>query len=58
MVKLSEIEARFNQRSNQIEADLAEIAAQEARATDSSGKDRDLHAKRSSSGARYSARAA
>jgi chromosome segregation protein len=29
VVKLSEIEARFNQRSNQIEADLAEIAAQE-----------------------------
>ncbi|MET0264060.1 MAG: chromosome segregation protein SMC [Duganella sp.] len=28
-VKLSEIEARFNQRSNQIGADLAEIAAQE-----------------------------
>ena len=30
VVKLSEIEARFNQRSNQIETDLAEIAAQEA----------------------------
>ncbi|WP_082616150.1 chromosome segregation protein SMC [Massilia sp. Root418] len=30
VVKLSEIEARFNQRSTQIEADLAEIAAQEA----------------------------
>jgi chromosome segregation protein len=29
VVKLSEIEARFNQRSNQIESDLAEIAAQE-----------------------------
>jgi chromosome segregation protein len=29
VVKLSEIEARFNQRSNQIETDLAEIAAQE-----------------------------
>ena len=29
VVKLSEVEARFNQRSNQIEADLAEIAAQE-----------------------------
>ncbi|UGQ48890.1 chromosome segregation protein SMC [Massilia endophytica] len=29
VVKLSEIEARFNQRSGQIEADLAEIAAQE-----------------------------
>jgi chromosome segregation protein len=29
VVKLSEIEARFNQRSNQIDADLAEIAAQE-----------------------------
>lgn len=29
VVKLSEIEARFNQRSDQIEADLAEIAAQE-----------------------------
>jgi chromosome segregation protein len=31
VVKLSEIEARFNQRSGQIVADLAEIAAQEAR---------------------------
>ncbi|WP_296001383.1 chromosome segregation protein SMC [Rugamonas sp.] len=30
VVKLSEIEARFNQRSDQIETDLAEIAAQEA----------------------------
>jgi chromosome segregation protein len=30
VVKLSEVEARFNQRSNQIETDLAEIAAQEA----------------------------
>ncbi|CAN7293328.1 chromosome segregation protein SMC [Pseudoduganella sp. LjRoot289] len=30
VVKLSEIEARFNQRSTQIGADLAEIAAQEA----------------------------
>ncbi|MBA5607489.1 chromosome segregation protein SMC [Duganella sp. FT3S] len=30
VLKLSEIEARFNQRSNQIETDLAEIAAQEA----------------------------
>ncbi|TWI67522.1 condensin subunit Smc [Pseudoduganella lurida] len=30
VVKLSDIEARFNQRSTQIEADLAEIAAQEA----------------------------
>ncbi|WP_338763461.1 chromosome segregation protein SMC [Massilia sp. METH4] len=30
VVKLSEIEARFNQRSTQIETDLAEIAAQEA----------------------------
>ncbi|MGZ3181547.1 MAG: chromosome segregation protein SMC [Telluria sp.] len=30
VVKQSEIEARFNQRSGQIEADLAEIAAQEA----------------------------
>ncbi|MFD2367809.1 chromosome segregation protein SMC [Pseudoduganella sp. GCM10020061] len=30
VVKQSEIEARFNQRSSQIEADLAEIAAQEA----------------------------
>ena len=29
VVKLSEIEARFNQRSNQIESDLAEISAQE-----------------------------
>nr|WP_175041971.1 chromosome segregation protein SMC [Duganella vulcania] len=33
VVKLSEIEARFNQRSNQIEADLAEIAAQEEEQT-------------------------
>ncbi|SFU62802.1 condensin subunit Smc [Pseudoduganella namucuonensis] len=30
VVKLSEIEARFNQRSTQIAADLAEIAAQES----------------------------
>ena len=30
VVKLSEVEARFNQRSKQLEADLAEIAAQEA----------------------------
>ncbi|CDG83446.1 chromosome segregation protein SMC [Janthinobacterium agaricidamnosum] len=30
VVKLSEVEARFNQRSTQIQADLAEIAAQEA----------------------------
>lgn len=30
VVKLSEVEARFNQRSTQIGADLAEIAAQEA----------------------------
>ena len=30
VVKLSEVEARFNQRSNQIGTDLAEIAAQEA----------------------------
>ena len=30
VVKLSEIEARFNQRSTQIETDLAEIAAQES----------------------------
>jgi chromosome segregation protein len=30
VVKLSEVEARFNQRSNQIETDLAEIGAQEA----------------------------
>nr|WP_233410664.1 chromosome segregation protein SMC [Rugamonas sp. CCM 8940] len=30
VVKLSEVEARFNQRSGQIAADLAEIAAQEA----------------------------
>ncbi|MET3131918.1 chromosome segregation protein [Oxalobacteraceae bacterium GrIS 1.11] len=30
VVKLSEVEARFNQRSGQIQADLAEIAAQEA----------------------------
>ena len=30
VVKLSEVEARFNQRRNQIETDLAEIAAQEA----------------------------
>ncbi len=30
VVKLSEVEARFNQRSGQIETDLAEIAAQEA----------------------------
>ena len=30
VVKLSEIEARFNQRSGQIETDLAEIAAQES----------------------------
>jgi chromosome segregation protein len=30
VVKLSEVQARFNQRSNQIETDLAEIAAQEA----------------------------
>ena len=30
VVKLSEVEARFNQRSNQIETDLAEIVAQEA----------------------------
>ena len=29
VVKQSEVEARFNQRSNQIQADLAEIAAQE-----------------------------
>ncbi|UMR29805.1 chromosome segregation protein SMC [Massilia sp. MB5] len=29
VMKLSEVEARFNQRSDQIEADLAEIAAQE-----------------------------
>lgn len=33
VVKLSEIEARFNQRSNQIETDLAEIAAQEEEQT-------------------------
>ncbi|HEX5343686.1 MAG TPA: chromosome segregation protein SMC [Duganella sp.] len=33
VVKLSEIEARFNQRSTQIEADLAEIAAQEEEQT-------------------------
>jgi len=33
VVKQSEIEARFNQRSTQIEADLAEIAAQEAEQT-------------------------
>ncbi|TWI50093.1 condensin subunit Smc [Pseudoduganella flava] len=30
VVKLSEVEARFNQRSTQIDTDLAEIAAQEA----------------------------
>ncbi|MES2148840.1 MAG: chromosome segregation protein SMC [Pseudomonadota bacterium] len=30
VVKQSEVEARFNQRSSQIQADLAEIAAQEA----------------------------
>jgi chromosome segregation protein len=30
VVKLSEVQERFNQRSSQIEADLAEIAAQEA----------------------------
>ncbi|WP_317202157.1 chromosome segregation protein SMC [Janthinobacterium sp.] len=30
VVKLSEVEARFNQRSGQIQADLAEIGAQEA----------------------------
>ncbi|HAT33933.1 MAG TPA: chromosome segregation protein SMC, partial [Janthinobacterium sp.] len=30
VVKLSEVEARFNQRSTQIQADLAEIGAQEA----------------------------
>ena len=30
VVKLSEVEARFNQRSTQIQVDLAEIAAQEA----------------------------
>jgi chromosome segregation protein len=30
VVRQSEVEARFNQRSSQIEADLAEIAAQEA----------------------------
>jgi chromosome segregation protein len=30
VVKLSEVEARFNQRSSQIQADLAEIAAQES----------------------------
>ena len=30
VVKLSEVEARFNQRSGQIETDLAEIAAQES----------------------------
>ncbi|MYM66970.1 chromosome segregation protein SMC [Pseudoduganella sp. FT55W] len=33
VVKLSEIEARFNQRSTQIETDLAEIAAQEEEQT-------------------------
>jgi len=33
VVKLSEVEARFNQRSSQIEADLAEIAAQEEEQT-------------------------
>jgi chromosome segregation protein len=33
VVKLSEIEARFNQRSNQIETDLAEIAMQEEEQT-------------------------
>ncbi|MYM81212.1 chromosome segregation protein SMC [Duganella sp. FT50W] len=33
VVKLSEIEARFNQRSTQIEADLAEITAQEEEQT-------------------------
>ena len=33
VVKLSEVEARFNQRSTQIEADLAEIAAQEEEQT-------------------------
>ena len=33
VVKLSEIEARFNQRSSQIETDLAEIAAQEEEQT-------------------------
>ena len=33
VVKLSEIEARFNQRSTQIEADLAEIVAQEEEQT-------------------------
>jgi chromosome segregation protein len=33
VVKLSEVETRFNQRSNQIETDLAEIAAQEEEQT-------------------------
>jgi chromosome segregation protein len=33
VVKLSEVEARFNQRSTQIETDLAEIAAQEEEQT-------------------------